>query len=172
VVPYAMKDTEFTLRLYERLAPKLPDSLQELYQQEVAVALALLDVEAAGIGLDVPYLEKTASAYGVKLMRLDKALQKLAATPTGSLFNPNSPKQVMEAFERRGIALSKTDKATLKTLDDDLAKTLLEYRNIKKMHATYLVGMLAEQKDGVIHPNFNTTLPRTGRMSSSAASNN
>jgi len=172
VVPYAMKDTEFTLRLYEALRPKLPEALEPLYHQEVAVALALLDVEAQGIGLDVAYLEKTASEYGVRLMRLSGKLQTLADPPNGATFNPNSPKQIMEAFERRGVRVDATDKATLKTLDDELATVLLDYRNVKKMHSTYLVGMLAEQVDGVIHPNFNTTLPRTGRMSSSAASNN
>lgn len=172
VVPYAMKDTEFTLRLWEKLKKSLPLELEPLYRDEVAVALALLDVEAQGIGLDVPYLERTASEYGVKVMRLTKDLQTLADPPNGATFNPNSPKQIMEAFERRGIVLEATDKATLRTVDDELASTLLEYRNVKKMHATYLTGMLKEQVDGVIHPNFNTTLPRTGRMSSSAASNN
>lgn len=172
VVPYAMKDTEFTLRLWERLRKDLPGAMHDLYAAEVAVALALLDVEAQGIGLDVPYLKRTASEYGVRVMKLTKELQILAAPPNGATFNPNSPKQIMEAFERRGLIVSATDKATLKTIDDALADTLLEYRNVKKMHATYLTGMLREQVDGVIHPNFNTTLPRTGRMSSSAASNN
>lgn len=172
VVPYAMKDTEFTLRLWEKLRSTFPGALHDLYAAEVDVSLALLDIEAQGIGLDVPYLERTASEYGVRVMKLTRELQELARDPNGAQFNPNSPKQIMEAFERRGVIVSATDKATLKTIDDALADTLLEYRNVKKMHATYLTGMLKEQVDGVIHPNFNTTLPRTGRMSSSAASNN
>lgn len=169
VVPYAMKDTEFTLRLWEKLRPQLPDELQHLYAHELAVSLALLDIEGHGIGLDVPYLRKTASEYGVRLMKLSKQLSILTKDEK---FNPNSPKQILEAFEARGVTVEATDKATLATVNDELATVLLDYRHVKKMHATYLTGMLNEQVDGVIHPSFNTTLPRTGRMSSSTPTNN
>lgn len=177
VAPYALKDTEFTLRLFELLRPKLPEDLVDLYDAEINTSLALLDIEANGIALDIPYLETTTSEYGVKLMRLDIQLQKLAvdqSVPKGErkVFNPNSVPQIKEAFARRGITLEGTDKATLATVDDELASVLLEYRSVKKLHGTYLTGMLSEQVDGIIHPNFNLTLPRTGRMSSSAASNN
>lgn len=185
VAPYALKDTEFTLRLFELLRPKLPEDLVELYDAEIQTALALLDIEANGIALDIPYLEKTTSEYGVKLMKLDIQLQKLAvdqSVPKGErkVFNPNSVPQIKEAFERMGAPIEATDKAALQAVIDYpgahagklLAKTLLEYRSVKKLHGTYLTGMLAEQVDGIIHPNFNLTLPRTGRMSSSAASNN
>lgn len=186
VVPYAMKDTEFTLRLYEMLRPKLPEDCVDLYDAEVKTAIALLDIEAAGIALDVPYLEATASEYGKRVMRLYMKLQTLgqdASQPVGQRaeFNPNSPKQITEAFARHGMTIQATDKATLGEIADHaanhlgagkLARLLLDYRHDKKLHSTYLVGMLAEQRNGIIHPNFNLTLPRTGRMSSSAASNN
>lgn len=174
VVPYAMKDTEFTLRLYEKLRPQLPEDLEALYRQEIEVSLALLEVESHGIGLDLDYLRDITSKYGVKEMKLAERLRKLGHDPENpeKVFNPNSPQQITAAFERRGITIAATDKATLGKLDDDLAATLLDYRHIKKMHSTYMVGMLKEQQNGIIHPNFNTTLPRTGRMSSSAASNN
>lgn len=174
VVPYAMKDTEFTLRLWEVLYPMLADQGYDLYHRELETSFALGCIEAEGIGLDLDFLRKTHSEYGVKLMKLEAKLQELARDPENpdKVFNPNSPKQILEAFARRGITAEATDKATLADLTDELAITLLEYRHIKKMHATYLTGMMNEQIDGVLHPNFNLTLPRTGRMSSSAASNN
>jgi DNA polymerase I-like protein with 3'-5' exonuclease and polymerase domains len=180
-----MKDTEFTLRLYEVFKPMVAaQGTDELYSTEVQTALALLDIEANGIGLDVPYLEDTASLYGKKVMRGMLTLEKLTAdesVPKGErkAFNPNSPKQITEAFERLGVDVSSTDKAALGVVTESsneaaakLAQVLLQYRKDKKLHSTYLVGMLDEQRDGILHPNFNLTLPRTGRMSSSGATNN
>jgi DNA polymerase I-like protein with 3'-5' exonuclease and polymerase domains len=186
VAPYAMKDTEFTLRLYEYLRPRLPEELEPLYAQELVTMLSVMDIEARGMALDVPYLKDKKSEYGAKLMKLDIQLQKLAvdeSVPPGerTVFNPNSVPQIKEAFLRLGMGIQSTDKNALTEIADtkdnhpeagELAATLLEHRTIKKIHGTYLVGMLDEERDGIIHPNFNLTLPRTGRMSSSAASNN
>lgn len=169
VLPYALKDTEFTLRLYELLRPKLHEDLVDLYDFEIGLGLDLLEIEGHGIGLDIPYLERTASEYGVKVMQGQAALAKLTGKED---FNANSPKQILEAFTARGTKLDSTDKATLSGLDDELATTLLQYRSDKKLHSTYLLAMLAEQRDGIIHPNFNLTTPRTGRMSSGQATNN
>jgi DNA polymerase I-like protein with 3'-5' exonuclease and polymerase domains len=55
-------------------------------------------------------------------------------------------------------------------LDDELARAIVQYRQDMKLYKTYLRGLLAEQKDGVVHPWFNTTVARTGRTSSSKAS--
>jgi len=170
IVPYALKDTEFTLRLFERLWPKLETrDLMELYRSEIDLTLALLEIEAQGFALDVPYLEATASEYGARVMKGWRQIVKLTGNEE---LNPNSPAQIAAAFEARGIRLESTAKAELSKLDDELATSLLQYRSDSKLHKTYLTAMLADQRGGLIHPNFNTTLPRTGRMSSSAASNN
>jgi DNA polymerase I-like protein with 3'-5' exonuclease and polymerase domains len=174
VAPYAMKDTEFTLRLYETLYPQLADDLIDLYRFMIDFELALLQIEGHGIGIDVGYLAKAKSEYGVRVLKGEQELNRMARDETGieGKFNPNSPKQIQEAFEARtGKRPESTDRATLEKMDDPFAEALLQYRSDKKMHSTYLVPMLAEQRDGVLHPNFNTSLPRTGRMSSSAASN-
>ena len=176
VAPYAMKDTEFTLRLYEALKPKLADDLQDLYRFMIDFELALLQIESHGIGIDVPYLTQAKSEYGVRVLKGEQDLTRMARDEIGieGKFNPNSPQQILEVFEaRNGVRPESTDRATLEKMGDDpFAVALLQYRSDKKMHSTYLVPMLAEQRDGVLHPNFNTSLPRTGRMSSSAASNN
>ena len=84
-------------------------------------------------------------------------------------FNPNSPKQIMEAFSGLGVTLEATDKATLRHTEHPLAQAILELRSLKKMHGTYLKPMLSEQRDGVIHPNFRQHGTKTGRMSSGGA---
>lgn len=173
IAPYALKDTEFTLELYEVLIPFLAVNDQlELYRREIDTQLAMLEIEARGFALDVPYLEQQKSEYGVRLMKLDAQLQALAGREDGAKFNPNSPKQVQEVLESRGINVPDTQAATLKPLNDAFANVLLDYKQTKKVHGTYLVPLLAEQRDGIFHPNFNLTTPRTGRMSSGGATNN
>lgn len=170
LIPYALRDTEFTLQLHEVLYPRLeakndPD-LITLYEDAMKLKRVLLRMEADGLALDMPYLEKTASDYGVRVMEKWDRVTELVGDPD---FNPRSPAQVSAAFARRGIELPDTQEKTLATLDDELAQSLLEYRKDFKLHTVYLRGLLREQRGGVVNPNFNDDGARTGRMSSSAA---
>jgi DNA polymerase I-like protein with 3'-5' exonuclease and polymerase domains len=123
-------------------------------------------MEADGFDLDVPYTEATASEYGVRVM---EKWDKVVSLVGDASFNPRSPDQVKAAFARRGKRIPNTKAETLAELDDDLAKSLLDYRDDFKTHGTYLLGLLREHRDGRIHPNFNDDAARTGRMSSSSA---
>jgi DNA polymerase I-like protein with 3'-5' exonuclease and polymerase domains len=169
LVPYAIKDTEFTLRLFEKMKPQLPEDVLGAYDREIDATLVLLDMEANGIALDLDYLRRTTSEYGVKVMEGWGRLTELTGITDPKM--PNSPKQLTEAFAARGIHLDSTAEPELAKLgDDELATTLLQYRSDKKMHKTYLKALLDEQRDGVVHPWFNVIQARTGRMSSSSAS--
>lgn len=170
LIPYALRDTEFTLRLHEELQPRLlakdDPALLELYRTEMQLQLVLLRMEADGFELDIPYLEQTTSEYGVRVMeKWDRVVQLVG----DSDFNPRSPDQVKRAFEARGIELVDTQAKTLLSLDDELAEALLAYRDDFKLHQTYLLGLGREHRNGRIHPNFNPSGARTGRMSSSSA---
>jgi DNA polymerase I-like protein with 3'-5' exonuclease and polymerase domains len=123
-------------------------------------------MEADGFDLDVDYTQQKASEYGVRVMEKWDTVVTLVGDPD---FNPRSPAQVMAAFKRRGITLEDTQAKTLQTLNDELAKALLDYRDDFKIHTTYLLGLLREHRDGRVHPNFNDDGARTGRMSSSSA---
>jgi DNA polymerase I-like protein with 3'-5' exonuclease and polymerase domains len=172
LVPYALKDTEYTLLLWEKLLPELQlqdDRLQELYREFMQLKLVLLDMEADSFKLDIPYLDCITSEYGVKVMEGRERIVKLTGNPD---LNPQSPVQITEAFAKRGVKLESTAVDVLRDIDDELAAALLQYRSDKKIHTTYLVTLKKEQRDGYVHPNFNDDAARTGRMSSSAASNN
>lgn len=169
VIPYALKDTEFTLGLYEKLWPKLQkkdEALLDLYDESMQRKLTLLRMEADGFGLDVPYLEQTTSEYGVKVMEAWQRVTDLTGNPE---LNPNAPNQLLDAFEQRGLSLLSTEVDVLKKVDDDLARAVLEYRDVKKIHGTYLTGILSAQREGLVHPNFNDDGAATGRMSSGKA---
>lgn len=172
IIPYAMMDTEITLRLYDKLRPQLDRMIEhdprvaEVYDEEIAVSETLRRMEARGFKLNMDYLKETTDAYGVRVMEKWQSLVKLLDNPE---FNPNSPKQVKEAFAARGLELADTQAKTLEKLDDELAVLLLDYRHDAKLHSTYLTSLLAEQVDATVHPWFNPTGARTGRMSSGSA---
>lgn len=165
VEPYARKDAEFTIRLHDLLRPQVESSenLSRLLRLEQRLTFTLLRMECRGMGVAVEYVEETAKRYAGEALALELAIRDEVGIES---FNPNSPKQLTEAFAERGLVLESTDKARLSSLDDDLAENILRLRTLKKMHGTYLKPMLDEQRDGVLHPSFRQHGTRTGRMSS------
>lgn len=170
IVPYALRDTDFTLRLYEKLMPALerkgdPDLLR-LYANSMRLKRAFLRMEEDGLALDLDFLQTKASEYGIRVMEGWNRLVELTGAPD---FNPNAPAQVMDVLNARGLYPEDTQAGTLKKLDDEFVRALLQYRGDKKIHKTYLVGLLNAQRDGIVHPHFNDDGARTGRTSSGAA---
>lgn len=170
IVPYALRDTDFTLQLYEKLMPALerkndPDLLT-LYASAMRLKRAFLRMEADGLAVDVPYLETKASEYGVKVMEGWNRVVELTGNPK---LNPNAHEQVMAELNKRGLYPEDTQKGTLEKLDDDFVRALLQYRADQKIHKTYLTGLLRAQRNGLVHPHFNDDGARTGRTSSGSA---
>jgi DNA polymerase-1 len=166
LAPYAAKDAEFTLRLYNLLWPRLPEDMHSLYQTEKELTLALLDIEARGMRVDREYVINKRREYGDRIFQIKERIGELA----GEEFNPQSPKQVIEALERRGHVVSSTSKDALAGLDDRLAGLIVELREANKIKTTYFDAISEESKrDGILHPNFRQHGTRTGRMSSGAA---
>ena len=165
LAPYAIKDAEFTLALYNKLFPLLSEDLYPLYELEKYMTIALLGVEARGFRIDRAYVTAKRKEYGDKIYQTKARIAKLS----GPDFNPQSPTQVVAALEERGIRVSKTDKATLASVDDELASLIVELREANKIKATYFDAMYEESKNGILHPNFRQHGTRTGRMSSGSA---
>jgi DNA polymerase-1 len=165
LAPYAAKDAEFTLRLYEVLRNQMPEDLQPLYQIEKDLTLALLGIEAKGMQIDKTYVKKQRQEYGDRIYKLKRSIGNMA----GEEFNPQSPKQILEVFTQRGLRITATDKATLSALDDELAVAIVELREANKIKSTYFDGLHDEASDGILHPNFRQHGTRTGRMSSGTA---
>lgn len=165
LAPYARKDAEFTLRLYEYLHPLLPKDMWELYELEKDLTISLLGIEARGMTVNREYVKKQRKEYGDKIYQTKARIAELSGTD----FNPQSPTQVVSALSDRGIIVDKTDKATLASVDDELASLIVELREANKIKATYFDAMYDEAKDGILHPNFRQHGTRTGRMSSGAA---
>ena len=165
LAPYAAKDAEFTLRLYEVLRARLSADLLPLYQIEKDLTLSLLGIEARGMQVDREYVKTKRKEYGDRIYQTKARIAELS----GSEFNPQSPAQVIEALAQRGVRVEKTDKATLASVDDELASLIVSLREDNKIKATYFDAMSDEARTGILHPNFRQHGTRTGRMSSGAA---
>lgn len=167
LAPYAFKDAEFTLALYNQFSFMLPNDLVPLYELEKQMTLSLLGVEARGLRIDRDYVVAKRKEYGDKIYQTKARIRELC----GADFNPQSPAQVIKALEERGIRIDKTDKATLASVDNELASLIVELREANKIKTTYFDAMYEESSWGILHPNFRQHGTRTGRMSSGSANN-
>jgi len=165
LAPYAAKDAEFTLRLYQTLWPRLPKDLHPLYELEKNLTLALLNIEAHGMRINKKYVTDKRKEYGDRIYKLKRRIGELA----GEDFNPQSHQQVLHALSERGFVVSSTSKDALKEVDDELAGLIVELREANKIKSTYFDAMDKEPINGILHPNFRQHGTRTGRMSSGAA---
>jgi len=179
LIPYSVKDAENTLRLYEVFSPLLQrhEDLVDLYLAELELLLVVLDVEAAGMRIDLDYLGTTTKEVNTELLFAETEIERLTTlkvftpeksgqkTPEG-MINLNSSEQILEALQGRGINLPNTQADTLKTVEDLFIDRILDYRSNKKIR-DYLYAIERERRGDRIHPNYNLFKPRTGRMSSS-----
>ena len=181
LVPYAVKDAEYTWQLYKMLKPRLKDEELDLYNLEMELCLVLLDMEAAGMRVDQEYVNKTTKEYAGKILEAELRLSDACGltvwyppkagkkTPEGCI-NPNAWQQTLPVIQSRGIPVDSTgDEALAPHRDDQFVWALLDLRKLKKIHGTYLLGIQRETKDGIIHPNFRQHGTKTGRMSSGGA---
>jgi DNA polymerase-1 len=165
IIPYAIKDAEFTIRLFEILYPQVKKhaDLFKLYRREMELTRTLLRIETAGLKVDIPYLQDKVKEYNTLSLQKELEIRSLTGKED---FNPNSPKQVIETFADIGITLEKTDKYALAEVDHPLADAIVELRNTRKLCSTYFEGLLAEERDGIVHPNYRQHKPVTGRLAS------
>jgi DNA polymerase I len=171
---------------YAAVMPALASALQaqlasreqvRLYEQiEHPLIEVLVDMERAGIALDVEVLHEMAADAGREIERLEAELYALA----GERINLNSGPQLARVmFETLGLQSgrrTKTGFSTDQAVLEELAPThpfparLLEYRALAKLKSTYLdaLPLAVDPADGRVHTTYHQTGAATGRLSSSA----
>lgn len=145
-------------------------------------ARALAEVEANGIRMDVPYLDKSIAEVESKISTLELQLEDFALAKKwrniyGVKTNYGSPVQMSKMlFEEMGYQSPettasgryKTDEKTLVKLNDPFINSYFEVKKLQKILTTYLKGIRREVVDGYLHPFFNLHTTRTFRSSSNA----
>ena len=145
-----------------------------LYEDiELPLSYVLADMEYTGVKVDKNFLIKMKDEVEEKISNLEQNIYTLS----GKEFNINSPKQLgIILFEDLKIPYPKKLKSSSsfstsadileKLTDYEIVNNILEYRFLSKLYSNYIIGLIDYIKyDGKIHPIFNQTLTRTGRLS-------
>ena len=176
---YAAEDADITLRLHQKLWPKLqaePALEKVLTEIEIPLIPVLARMEQAGVLIDGKILQKQSGELARRMLELEKQAHEAAGQP----FNLGSPKQLQQIlFEELELpVIRKTPKGQPSTAEDvlkelavnyELPKLILENRSISKLKSTY-TDKLPEQINphtGRVHTSYHQAVAATGRLSSS-----
>ncbi len=179
VTEYAAEDADYTWRLKELFEPRLKGSDRGplFFETEMPLVSVLTDMEYAGISLDGEFLREMGREMAARIDAIADEIHQQVGTP----FNLDSPKQLGEIlFDKLGYRVLKktktarsTDAETLEVLaaetGDPLPTRLLEYRELQKLHGTYVEALpkALSGRTGRVHTSYHQTGAVTGRLSSS-----
>lgn len=142
--------------------------------------IALAEVEANGIRIDLPKLESTKKALKEKKRALKEEMEtddvwKLWQRRYGAKANLTSRDQLSnilhvdleyEIQEETDTGRPAMDSEALQKIDNPFVAKLIRYLSYDKALGTFLKGIEREIVDGRLHPVFNLHLARTYRSSS------
>lgn len=141
--------------------------------------LALAEVEAAGMRVDVARLDRTMAKATEKIKALTEQLKKddiwkLWKRRFGEKASLGSRPQLGKIlFGDLGYKVgavtptgrAQVDEEALSKIDLPFVKMYLKVEGLKKLRSTYLMGLKREVVDGFVHPVFNLHMARTYRSS-------
>lgn len=190
--PYASKDTDATLRIFNKFYPKIVANPQflSLYQTIIMPGCRFLQrVEDRGVPINVQRLNLAHQLLTDKLNEYVRKLYEFEEVKTlereqGSRFNPNSVVQLrVLLFDILGLtptgklteagAIS-TDAESLMEIAEQhpIANILLQIRKTTKLISTYVEKVLQSiDSDGRIRTGFHLHTTTSGRLSSSGKMN-
>jgi DNA polymerase I len=165
-------------RLMKELASRVElETPQPYHEIELPLSAVLVEMETAGIRIDVPVLERMSSEMGTQLEELTQRICRIADCE----FNINSPRQLGEIlFDKlnlprpRKLRKSGQYSTAVEILEElaeqhELPRLVLEYRQLAKLKSTYIdaIPKLIDPKSGRLHTSFHQASASTGRLSSS-----
>jgi DNA polymerase-1 len=177
---YGCEDAAIIYELYPILENGLKDRglTKIFYEIEMPLVEVLMQMELAGIVLDVKYLNDLSKKTGSEIKKIQSKIYKLA----GYEFNVASPAQLREAlFDKLKIPVTELKKrgktGGLSTAANELEKLrglhpiidlIFEFRELSKLKSTYLDALpeLVSKNDKRLHTNYKQTIAATGRLSS------
>ena len=176
------ENASIILRLHRHLSAQLKQTGMDGAFRNIEIPLAgtLAKLELAGVRLDVDVMAKIALEFEGRLNELREKIMELA----GEEFNPNSVIELQNILYEKlrlhehykvkpkkiklGNGMS-TDEETLeKIAENELPRTILDYRTLNKLKNTYVdqLPTFVHEASGCIHSTFRQTGTATGRLSS------
>ena len=131
-------------------------------------------MESEGVCVNEAHLRQLGEEYTRRLQAVSSRIHELAGDDS---FNINSTKQLgVILFEKLALPGGKKNKSggysssvdILEKLahEHEIARELLEYRKIQKLHSTYVEGLKNCIKNGRVHTTYAQGVTSTGRLSS------
>jgi DNA polymerase I len=183
-VSYGCADSDMALRLYHRACdPAFAWFRSPVYESISRPLMPILAaMERRGLGVDLGGFARWADELEVRARIIRLRLLHAAGLPLWHELNLNSPRQVQWLlFTHLGLpGQRRTDSGQVSTDDDTLlalrewhpaVELLRDWRENDKLRSTYAIGLPeAAQRfgDGRIHPLYNATRVKTGRLASEA----
>ncbi|MEM7816564.1 MAG: DNA polymerase I, partial [Candidatus Aenigmatarchaeota archaeon] len=168
----------FIYKLYNIFSTKLKEeNLEKLFFDiEMPLISILYEMQKYGVKIDIEVMEELLEKLELRLKETTQEIFKIV----GREFNLNSPKVLSKVlFEELKIPAIKKIKTGYSTSEDvleklapkyNIAKLLLEFRELNKLKTTYAIPLINEvkNKEGMLYAEFNQTSTQTGRLSSSS----
>ncbi len=175
---YAAEDADITLRLWMLLKPRLLKMRKVTVYETLERALVpvLMRMEHEGIEVDRAVLARLSSEFAGKQAAVEAEIYSL----TGQSFNIGSPKQLGDILfgkmnlpggRKTATGAWSTDSSALDDLAAqgiDLAKKVLEWRQLAKLRSTYTDALpqFINPTSGRVHTSYSMASTSTGRLSS------
>ncbi len=175
----AEQHADLAITLSERLTPEIDsEGLREVYETiDLPLAGVLARMEQTGIRIEPVQLKVLSEQLDATIQRLSAEIYELAGKP----FNINSPQQLGKIlFEELNLPApvkygkGKTISTAADVLeglaaDHEIARKVLEYRQLAKLKGTYVDALpaLIDPRTDRLHTTFNQAGAATGRLSSS-----
>lgn len=179
LMTYCGKDVLYTFKMFEDQQDELLEEQYSCLQLLMEGDLVLSEIENVGICIDENKIN-TNKEHCIKIK--ESIMNKIRAHKDVIKFenkfgeiNLNSPKQLGALFFtslrlhtniKTKSGANSTDAESLKSLNNEIADLILEYRKYDKIEGTFLSNILECSTNGRIHPQFPLHMVRTYRSSS------
>jgi DNA polymerase I len=156
----------------------ISENLEGVYRElEMPLIPVLVDVERAGVLIDIPLLASQSRHLEQQLASFTARIYELAREE----FNINSPVQLGRIlFEKLELPVAKKTGKTRSAstaaevleelaLVHELPRLILDWRGLHKLKSTYIdaLPLMVHPVTGRVHTSFNQAIAATGRLSSS-----
>jgi DNA polymerase I-like protein with 3'-5' exonuclease and polymerase domains len=160
---YSKNDVRYLHRLQQRLSVQLGEAkLAKVFRLETALLPIIARMEASGFSIDADRMRSLRQEADARAAAL---LAEIRSSFNNDKLNPGSPKQIVEAFNADGVGITDSKEETLAGLDDPRAARLLGWREHAKL-SSMIATLLAAERGGRIHTDFNPMGTVTGRFTS------
>ena len=138
------------------------ENLEDVLKLENRLVPIVVEMEHQGFGVNKDRLLGVIDDYTSEL----NEAYNFFKDSFGESVNPNSPSQLKNALEKKGVKLANTSEQTLKEEGNALTTCILNYRSAKKQIEQAEALLKAIESDDRIHTRFEPTGTNTGRFSS------